>query len=152
MKWFFYAILVVGLAACGNDDKKITSELNEKLSSTNPGIQASVKDGVATLSGTCPDANCKTASEAAAREVKGVKQVINQIEVPAPPPVVTINPDDSLKIAVQTVLAKYNGVNADVADGVVTLTGNIKRSQLKELMQDVTATKPKRVVNQLQIK
>jgi hyperosmotically inducible protein len=155
MKWFYTIALAVLFAACGNSDGKIEKELNEKLSAANPNVRGTVKDGVVTLTGTCPDESCKNVSETAARETKGVKNVISQIQVsqPAPSePTVVISPDASLKNSVDSVLKNYNNVKASVSEGVVTLTGEIKRSQLSELMQDVTATNPKKIDNKLQIK
>jgi hyperosmotically inducible protein len=140
-------------AACGRSDSKIADDLNAKLTAANPNVRATVKDGVATLTGTCPDESCKNVAETAAREVDGIKNVVNEITVnPPPPPPVVISSDDSLKTAVNDAIKNYNTVKAEVSEGVVTLTGNIKRSQLQELMQDVTATKPKKIENKLQIK
>lgn len=152
MKYLMPALLVVLLSSCGNSDKKVAEEVNAKVSANNPNISATVADGVVTLTGTCPDEPCRTSSESAAKEVKGVKQVVNQIQVTAPEPTITINSDDSLKTAVNEAIKDYKDVKADVQDGVVTLTGEIKRSQLSELMQDVTAAKPKKIENKLQIK
>jgi hyperosmotically inducible protein len=141
MKYLMPALLVVLLSSCGNSDKKVAEEVNAKVSANNPNVSATVADGVVTLTGTCP--------------VKGVKQVVNQIQVAAPAapePTITINSDDSLKTAVNEAIKDYKNVKADVKDGVVTLTGEIKRSQLSELMQDVTAAKPRKIENKMQIK
>lgn len=155
MKFLFPAVLAVMLMACGKSDSKVSEEVNAKLTANNPNVRATVKDGVVTLTGTCPDESCKNVSETAAKDVKGVKQVVNEIQV-APPvaaaPPVEINSDDSLKTAVNDAIKNYKGVKADVSQGVVTLTGEIKRSQLSELMQDVTEAKPKKIENKLQIK
>lgn len=144
--------MILIMSSCGNSDKKVAEEVNTKLAAANPNLQATVADGVVTLTGNCPDDPCKTAGEAAVKEVKGVKQVVNNITVTPPEPTVTINPDDSLTTAVNNTLKNYKTVKADVKDGVVTLTGEIKRSQLSELMQDVTAAKPKKIENKLKIK
>jgi len=77
--------------------------------------------------------------------------VVNNITVAAPPPPV-INPDAALNTALSDIVGAYNTVKATVADGVVTLTGEIKRSQLTELMQKISAINPKKIENQLQIK
>jgi osmotically-inducible protein OsmY len=150
---FFFACLL--LMACGKSDDKIENEINARISAGNPTVRATVKDGVATLTGTCPDESCRNTAESAAKGIDGVKQVVNEIVVSAPPapaPQVTISTDDSLKTAVNGVLKNYKDVKADVSEGVVTLTGSIKRSQLQELMQDVTATNPKKIENKLEIK
>ena len=81
-----------------------------------------------------------------------MKSVVNNIVVNAPAPTaptVEITQTDSLKTAVDALVASYKTVQASVNDGVVTLTGEIKRSQLTTLMQSVSELKPKKVENQL---
>jgi hyperosmotically inducible periplasmic protein len=116
---------------------------------------ASVKDGVVTLSGEATDETAKVAYESAIKTIPGVKQVINNITV-APAPVTTepvvISPDETLKNAVNDVLKSYNSVKADVKDGVVTLTGEIKKAELTTLMPLLHALKPKKIENKLTVK
>jgi osmotically-inducible protein OsmY len=50
------------------------------------GIQVDVKDGVVTLSGKLPEAKQKTAAERVARKTKGVRAVVNKLEVETLPP------------------------------------------------------------------
>jgi len=114
-----------------------------------------VKDGVVTLSGTCPDESCKHTSETSAKETKGVKEVVNNIIISAPPapaPTVEITSTDTLQTSLNSLLSAYKSVNGTVKDGVITLSGEIKRSDLTALMQSVNELKPKKVVNNLQIK
>lgn len=156
MRILIFSLLVI-FASCKNgpSDKDIDQDLRTRLSSTAPGVVSSVKDGVVTLSGTCPDQSCKESSESAANGTKGVKQVINNIIVnapPAPAPTVEINTTDSLQTSLNQLLTAYKSVKGSVDNGVITLTGDIKRSQLTPLMQSVNELKPKRVVNKLQIK
>ena len=65
---------------------------------------------------------------------------------------VVISSDETLKNNVDNVLKAYEGVQADVKDGVVTLRGNIKQDQLQPLIMKVQELKPKKVENQLVIK
>jgi hypothetical protein len=92
----------------------------------------------------------------AAKNAKGVKSVVNNIMISAPPaptaPNVEITSTDSLKTSVDALVSSYKTVQASVDNGVVTLTGEIKRSQLTTLMQSVNELKPKRVENKLVIK
>ena len=135
----------------GPTDEQIQQNVSSTLQS---GVTASVNKGVVTLSGTCPDETCKTSSESSAKNAKGVKSVVNNIIVsaPAPAPTVEVTSTDSLKTAVDALVKSYKTVEADVNDGVVTLTGEIKRSQLTTLMQSVNELKPKKVENKLVIK
>lgn len=156
MRILLFSLLVI-FASCkqGPSDNEIQTELGSKITSTAPGVVVSVNKGVVTLSGTCPDESCKQSSEAAAKSTKGVKEVVNNIVVNAPPPAaptVEIAPADSLQTSLNQLLSAYKGVKGTVENGVITLTGNIKRSQLTPLMQSVNELKPKRVVNKLDIK
>lgn len=113
------------------------------------GITANVAEGVVTLSGDVKDEATKAAAETAVKGVKGVKSVVNNTSVP-PPPVIT--PDDPLTTAVKDAIKDHPTVTATVADGVVTLTGEIKKADLAKLMQKVNATKPKKVDSKLTVK
>jgi len=65
---------------------------------------------------------------------------------------VQINPDVVLRTSVDSVLRTYDGVTADVKDGVITLRGNIKQDEMQSLIMKVQELKPKKVENQLTIK
>jgi len=146
----------VFFSACNNQpkDSKIESDFKDKAKA-NPqlmAINASVNDGVLTLTGQCPDETCRSSAETAARDVKGVKSVVNNISVtPATAPVVVAD-DATLKNSVGDVVKKYKDVTADVQNGEVTLRGSIKRDDLQQLMMDVNALQPKKVNNQLTVK
>ncbi len=145
------------IAACksGPSDTQLQSDLTTVLNATYPEIVVSVKDKVVTLNGVCPDEACKTASESAAKSIKGVKDVVNNIMVNIPPPVVNqpeIAGEDVLSKSVSDLVSSYETVSASVNDGVITLTGDIKRTQLTALMQSLNELKPKKIENKLTIK
>lgn len=143
------------LVACGPKDADIQKEITAKLTEL-PGVSVTVEKGVATISGTCKDDAFKQNAESIVKGIKGVKSVVNNCEIPAPEPVVAapveINPDAVLTTSVNEVVKTYSGVTAAVKDGVVTLTGDIKRSQLPNLIKSVQELKPKKVENKLTIK
>jgi len=70
---------------------------------------------------------------------------------PTPAPVV-ISSDDSLKTGVRDATKDYPGVNADVNNGEITLTGEIQRSKLPQLMMTLNSLRPKKINNNLTIK
>ena len=149
------AICVLFSCKSGPSDADLQTQVNSAISASYPDVQASVKDKVVTLSGTCADETCKSGAESAAKNVKGVKSVTNNIVVNAPPPPPVqpeISADSTLQSSVNSLLSAYKTVHATVSDGVVTLTGDIKRSQLTPLMQSVNELKPKKVENKLVIK
>lgn len=148
--------LAFSLVACGPKDADIQKEIAAKTADL-PGVEVTVKDGVATISGTCKDDAFKQNAESIVKGIKGVKSVVNNCEIPAPEPVTTtapveINPDAVLNTSVNEVVKTYAGVTATVKDGVVTLTGDIKKTQLQSLIKSVQELKPKKVENKLTIK
>ena len=74
-----------------------------------------------------------------------MKSVVNNSSV-APPPVV-ISPDDSIKTLATTLLKDYPTLMAEVEDGVITLTGEIKKAELTNAMQALSTLNPKKIVN-----
>jgi len=117
------------------------------------GAYTDVKDGVVTLSGEVKTDAAKESAETAAKGINGVKSVVNNLTVaPAPAPV-EITPDDPLKAAVENTIKPYPGVKATIQNGVVTLSGEIKKADLQKLMIALNSLKPKSIDNtQLTIK
>jgi hypothetical protein len=58
-----------------------------------------------------------------------------------------ITADDPLKANVDNTVKAYPGVSASIQDGVVTLTGEIKRADLQKLMMELNSLKPKSIDN-----
>lgn len=149
------AAFTFALPACkGKSDADIKTEVDAKLQANTDysGLTTSVTDGVVTVDGEVKDDATKSSVETTVKEVKGVKSVNNNSMVAAPPPPPTINPDDILNSAVKDAIKDHATVTATVADGVVTLTGDIKKADLPTLMQKVNATHPKKVENKLTVK
>lgn len=145
--------LSAGLTSCKSQEKK-DAEAKAKIEAAAPGVTVTVKDGVATLSGEMASDADKTAAEVAAQKVEGIKSVVNQTTVTPPqaPAPVVINPDQALIDAANTVTKNFAGVTAAVKDGIVTLTGEIKKAELQQLMAAINAIHPKKVENKLVIK
>lgn len=150
-------IAAFSISSCGPNDSKIQADVETTIRN-NPsttGIAANVQKGVVTLSGECKDDAGKLAVESEVAKVKGVKQVVNNCTV-APPPTqpapVTIAQDDTLLKNVNDAIKDYPGAKATVNDGVVTLTGVIKRADLRKLMMSLQSLRPKKIDNQLTVK
>jgi hyperosmotically inducible periplasmic protein len=147
----------LGFVSCKPKDADIKAEIDKSIQSNADmsGLSADVKDGVVTLTGTCKDNECKAKCASAVEGVKGVKSVVNNISVPPPPPppaAVEITADDPLAKAVADAVKDHPTVRADVKDGVITLTGEIKKDELKKLMPLLQSLKPKKVENKATIK
>ena len=135
-------------------DADIESAILTK-STSYPGLNATVKDGVATLTGTATDEAAKSGFETAVKSVEGVKSVVNNIVITPPAPqsaAVEISADDPLSKGLKDATKDFPTVNAIVADGVVTLTGELQRSQLPMLMKSINSLKPKKIENKLTLK
>lgn len=157
---FLLTIAMFG-AGCksGPDDATLAANVKAKLAADAAlsAVAVTAKDGAVTLSGVVNTEADRGRAEQIARGVEGVKSVVNSTTarpaVPTMAPVV-ISPDTTLKSSVTANLAKYGvtGITADVADGVVTLKGDIARAKLQDAIKAANEAKPKKVVNQLTIK
>ena len=145
-------LLMFQLPSCKgkNKDADISAAIQSKTQTdaSFAGVNASVTDGVVTLTGQCNDENCKTNAEQAVKDIDGVKKVVNNITVAA----VTISPDNTLNAGVERITSRYGGVQAEVTDGVITLRGQLQRDSLQQLMMDLNALQPKKIENQLVLK
>jgi hypothetical protein len=65
---------------------------------------------------------------------------------------VQISSDDELNKGVRDATKDYPGVNATVNNGEITLTGEITRDRLPNLMQSLNSLHPKKINNNLTIK
>jgi len=115
-------------------------------------IRVATASAVVTLSGEVSSAANKARAEDLAKGVEGVKSVVNNMTVKVPVPVIA--QDDPLKTQVTQNLAKYgvSGVTVTVANGEVTLTGDIPRAKLQDAMKAANEAHPKKVNNKLTIK
>jgi osmotically-inducible protein OsmY len=146
----------VSFVGCKPKDSTIQKNITDQFTA-NPdcaGATATVTDGVATLTGEVKDDMCKSTAETTAKNVKGVKSVVNNLTVTPPPapPVPTVNPDDAISQGVIDATKDFPTVKATVNNGEITLTGTIKRSNLTTLMQSLNNLHPTKINNQLTIK
>lgn len=140
------------LYSCKPSDEKLQKAVETALTTSgNTAIASTVKEGVATITGTVESEEAKAAIEAAVKAVKDIKSVDNKIEVVVP---VKINPDETLVTTINEALstAGFKGINVAVANGEVTLTGDVKKADLQKVMEIANGTNPAKVINQLTIK
>jgi hyperosmotically inducible periplasmic protein len=153
----------VVLAGChrGPTDEALTQAVRAKINAdaglATQAISVAAHDGVVTLTGNVNSDPNRGRAEEIAKGVDGVKSVTNRLTVrpplvnATPPPV---SPDLKLRTDVMASLTKYGitGVTADVANGEVTLTGNIPRAKLQDAMKAANESHPKKVINKLTVK
>jgi osmotically-inducible protein OsmY len=138
---------VVFLEACGGNrsDDAILKDVNDSLQTRGSGVTAKVDDGTVQLSGECEGENCADSLAAMVRGINGVKEVQNGVKG------VAAKTDLTLRTSVQTIISKYQGVQADVVAGVVILRGTIQRDQLQPLMNELSSLSAKKIDNELAV-
>lgn len=153
--WTLPLFICFLLIACtsSQSDEQIQKNLSDKLSATQNDnnkkyskITPVINEGVVTLNGECQGDNCADSAAALARNLEGVKDVVNNVKE------VAAETDYTLRTSVQETISKYAGVQADVAAGVIVLRGQIERAQLQPLMNELSALSPKKIDNQLAVK
>lgn len=115
-----------------------------------------VKDGVVTISGEAKTEAEKTTAESTVRNIEGVKEVINNITIAAPPPApapVVISGDDQLNAGIADALKDFPTVKASAKDSVITVTGETSAANWKKIKIALDGLHPKKVdPKQLKIK
>ncbi|MFA6863631.1 MAG: BON domain-containing protein, partial [Dysgonamonadaceae bacterium] len=147
-------LLTASFVACNSvKDSDLESKAIE-LIATNPDaseVDVTVTDKVATLSGTVEDEVTKSYVESSVQGVKGIESVINNIMVIPPAPDYTeINA--ALNAALPDALKDHPTVMAEVKDGIIILTGDVKEKDLPMIMEKVSALNPLGVENNLNVK
>jgi len=141
------AVLVSGTVACKSkiSDADLKTKVETAIQS-NPNVQVDVKDGVVTLNGTASSEEEKTRMADAAKtaDAKGVKSVVNNIVVNAPQIEVNTNTDD-LTAKVQAFTKDFPTVKTTVADGIITVTGELEQARVQALKMGLDALNPKKV-------
>ena len=143
-------VFLLTFSACGPKDADIAKAVSDQTSAM--GVTATVKDGVVTLTGEAKDDATKVQAETVAKTVKGVKSVVNSLTVTPPPAPVVIETEDPLKKGLADALKDMKTVKGEVNDGVITLTGDIKKAELPKLMMVLNSLKPKKIENKLTVK
>lgn len=152
---FFKSVMMLLLAtvmfySCKQKANDIKTEVEKKIATVEiTATTVDVKDGVVTVGGQAKDDAAKTLAESSAKEVKGVKSVVNNITVVAP---IVIATDDVLTQSVKDAVKDYPTVVATVNAGVINLTGSITKDGLQKLMMALSSLKPKKIDNKLTVK
>lgn len=139
-----FLLLAVG---CNNepDDKEIQEKVDETMraNARYEGITATVAGGVVTLDGTCDGENCATNIAQQLKQDASVDSVVNNVTQ------AETETDLTMRTSVQNIVSKYEGVQADVDNGVIILRGSIKSNLLQPLMNEISVLKPSKIDNQM---
>lgn len=151
-------VTTVSFVSCKPKDADIKTAVEAKLNAMPDmikGATVDVKDGIATLSGECKDDMCKMECEKAAKEVKGVKSVVVNFTVPAPPSVVappaslTTTLDAAAQQKVKDGLKDIKGVEVTFEGEKAVLAGEVSKADRMKIMQMLAAAKVKSDVSKL---
>lgn len=156
MKTKFITVLTLAIAlfmsACGKSDADLTKAVTDKLAAEKvTGVTATVKDGVATLTGEVADVTVKSKAEAAAKSVEGIKSVTNNCTTKPLPTPAPVAPDKMIEGSLTERLKKASieGVTVAVKDGEVTLTGKVDKEKVAQVMVLANEAGAKKVINNL---
>ena len=149
-----FLTLLLLVAACKPKDEDLTKAIQTSITAVAKDINVNTQDGVVTLSGVVDQSEIIQQIVSLAQGTKGVKSVVNNLTVKVIEPEIVISADDILRTKIQEGFAKYGvqGITATVIDGEVTLTGEIQRTKLIDVMKAVSEALPKKVKNEMVIK
>jgi len=149
-------ISCITLQSCKQSDQQLKSEVDKVLMNGYTTITSSVKDGIATLTGTVDSEQQKMAAENVVRAVKNVKSVVNNITVKQAitAPQTSANSDAATMSTITSRLNTegFKDVRVDVVNGEVILSGDLNRSDLNKVMQIANDSNPMKVTNRLNLK
>lgn len=145
------------LGQARTSDLEITRRVSLRLSVTS-GVPAHVivaetRDGIVTLSGSVDSPLARHRAARAAKSIRGVRAVINNIRL-----ALVRRTDSQLKSSIQAALGreralKFHTIGASVYQGVVTLTGTVDSSAQSQRAASVASAIPgvRRVRNFIQL-
>lgn len=137
MKFVLWNVLLTGFVftSCSQQkkDREIKAEITVKSKQeiAFAAVSATVREGVVTLTGTCPSSKAREKAGSTVKQVPGVKGVINQINI-AP---VVLDTDPYLKQSVDSVLKQYALAQAQVEQNKVLLTGEAPANDIPKILQ-----------------
>jgi hyperosmotically inducible periplasmic protein len=145
---FMLTMILFMTSGCNNkpSDEEIQTNVSKQLQEKDSykGVSASVSERTVVLNGTCEGDNCAAEIEEKIKNVEGVEKVENNIQA-------NNDTDLTLRTTVQNIISKYEGVQADVAGGIIVLRGTIDRNQVQALMNELEVLQAKEIDNQLAV-
>lgn len=156
MKVKFLTVLTIAVAlfisACGKSDADLTKAVTDKLAADKvTGVTATVKDGVATLTGEVANITVKNDAEKSAKSVEGIKSVTDNLTLKPLPVATPSAPDPALTGKITESLKKAGCTSASVTvnNGKVTVTGEVPSAKYAECIQVIQQSGITGIDNQL---
>lgn len=147
MTWVGVLLLCAGFAAAQSNDSEIQDHLNKDLKSDKyQNVQATVENGMVTLTGTVNTYADREKAESKASSIKNVAGVRDQIEVAGK----KVSDDELRKQLADKLrydrmssgLQVFNNLNLGVQDGYVTLTGQVRDDSDRNSAESLVAQTP----------
>lgn len=143
---------VLSFSACksGLSDDKLEEKIENALTGRKT-VDVEVEKGKVILSGTVTSEEEKQQIESIAKTAgdKDVKSIQNDLVVSAPvatpAPIAVSNNDAVLGAAVNTFMKDFPSVQANVKDGVISVTGTLEQAKIVTLKQGLDNLNPKKV-------
>jgi len=103
-----------------------------------------VKDAVVTLTGNVQNEDERLNLEKAAKaaEPKAIKSVVNNLSIT---PVLVSSDDIALTDKVLDATKDFPNIKATVAEGIITVTGEVEQARIQTLKMSLDALNPKKV-------
>ena len=141
----------ITFASCSPKDSDIKAKVEETLKTENMMVNpsADVKDGMVTISGQCKDSECKAHCEKKVADIKGVKSVVNNCTIAAPPASMTTVMDAATQQKVKDGLKDIKGVTVEFSGDKAVLTGNVTTADRMKIMQMLASAKVQSDVSKL---
>lgn len=148
-------LIMAGIAGCKPGDNKIKTTINNKIKEQ-PGlaiVSASVSKGVVTLDGIVNTESEKKEATVIAGKTKGVKSVVNHINIrQSTAPTSDLIKDEILIEETDLILKNYPGVTETVSAGVITLSGSVSAEMKPILIDTIETLYPSDINDQLTVK
>jgi len=151
----------ISFTGCKPKDEDIKAKVDKVIQEDAmlSGAVADVKEGVVTISGQMKDEDCRALCTKKVRDVKGVKDVINNATVapPPPPPVappasVTTVLDEVTQQKVKDGFKDIKGVTVTFEGDKAVLSGEVSKADNMKIMQILAAAKVKSDASKLTVK
>jgi hyperosmotically inducible periplasmic protein len=144
-----YLVLVVSVLffGCKSKDKDIKQSIavGTKEELMFAGVNYTVRNGVVTLTGNCPGEELKNKMIKRVLSTSGVKNVVDRVAIGP----VVLDQDFVLKQKVDSVLSRYAGAASSVKNGVVYLSGDVKKAEAEKLLQSLNKLPLGSIVNNI---
>jgi hypothetical protein len=138
--WCFFS-------SCGNKDAQLKADISSKAKTeiNFAGVDYTVRQGVAELTGVCPTEDARKKVEEKVKKIAGIKEVRNNIVVGS----LLLNADLLLKQTVNDKIKSYPDVQALVQDSVIEVSGVVKQGDKDKILKDLSSLHPRAVEDRL---